>query len=45
MNLLLDVELREDGSDGDIAGFSAYGNWIEDNVSCSECIDIGQDPS
>lgn len=42
MNLLLDVELREDG---DIAGFSGYGNWIDDNVSCSECIDIGQDPS
>lgn len=45
MNLLLDVELREDGSDGDVAGFSGYGNWVDDNVSYSECIDIGQDPS
>lgn len=45
MNLLLDVELRGDGSDGDVAGFSGYGNWVDDNVSYSECIDIGQDLS
>lgn len=45
MNLLLDVEFRGDGSDGDVAGFSGYGNWVDDNVSCSECIDSGQGPS
>lgn len=43
MHVLLDVELKEDGSDGGVAGFSGYGNWVDDNVSYSECIDI--DPS
>lgn len=45
MNSLLDVELRDDGSDGGVAGFSGYSNWTDDNGSCSECIDIGQVPS
>lgn len=38
MDLLLDVELRKDGSDGDITGFSGYGYWIDGNVSYSVLI-------